>query len=150
YSTTGGGAAAGHVQFEKIKNGSSGTAIKLKELKYTSRSVGSVTIYPVTKETIYRNEDGTGGIDTETSYTWHTGTLQIEQRTTTLPAVGSSQHGSGTAPTRVQRLDLYGNLLWSKNELGVIDRRSYDIPTGALVQSIADVDTTLVSDEPSG
>lgn len=150
YSTTGGGAAAGHVQFEKIKKGSGGTAIKLKAFEYTSRSAGSVTIYPMSKETIYRNDDGTGGIDTEFRYTWHTGTVQMEQRTTTLPAVGSSQHGSGTSPTRVERFDLYGNLIWSKDELGVIARRSYDIPTGALVQSIADVDTTQVSDEPTG
>ena len=150
YSTTGGGAAAGHVQFEKIKQGSSGTAIKLKAFEYTSRSAGSATIYPVSKSTAYRNDDGTGAIDTEYGYTWHTGTVRMEQRTTTFPAVPTSQHGSGTSATGVDRFDILGNLIWTKDALGVISRRIYDIPTGAVTRVIADVDTTQVSDEPSG
>ncbi|MBL7041600.1 MAG: RHS repeat-associated core domain-containing protein [Pirellulaceae bacterium] len=150
YSTTGGGAAEGYVQFQKIKKGNSGTEIKLRAYEYTSRSAGGTTIYPRSKMTVYRNDDGTGAIDTSYSYTWYTGTVQIEQRTTTLPAVPTSQNGSGTSATRVERFDQYGNLIWVKDERGYITRHTHDVVTGTRTQTIEDVDTTQVSDEPSG
>lgn len=103
YTTTGSGAAKGQVQFEKLKRGSSGAEIKLKAFEYTSRTAGGVTIYPVSKETVYRNDDGTGALHTTFTYTWHTGTVQVEERTTTLPAVAASQNGSGSAATRAER-----------------------------------------------
>ena len=104
----------------------------------------------ISKETVYRNDDGTGAIDTSYSYSWHTGTLQIEERVTTLPAIPTSQNGSGTSNTRTERFDKHGNLIWSKDEGGFIHRNIYDAVTGVLTQSIQDVDTTSVTDEPSG
>jgi len=41
-------------------------------------------------------------------------------------------------------------MTWAMNELGFLTRKTYDIPTGAVTQVIADVDTTLVSDAPPG
>jgi RHS repeat-associated protein len=150
YTTTGGGAAAGYVQHEKIKKGSTGTEIKLRSFEYTSQTAGNVTIYLVSKETVYRNDDGTGAINTSFAYTFHTGTVRIETRTTTLPAIPTTQNGSGTSNTREEVFDAYGNLIWTKDERGAITRYKHDVVKGALTQMIRDVDTTQTSDEPSG
>ncbi len=150
YTTTGSGAAAGYVQHEKIKKGSSGTPIKLRSYEYTSQTAGGVTVYPVSKETVYRNDDGTGAIDTTYSYTFHSGTVRVLKRTTTLPAVSTSHNGSGSANTREEVYNVHGNLEWTKDEHGAITRHKYDIVKGALTQTIQDVDTAQVSDEPSG
>jgi RHS repeat-associated protein len=74
----------------------------------------------------------------------------MEERVTSLPAIPTAQHGSGSADTRTERFDLYGNLIWLKNERGFLTRHTYDIPTGVRTETIEDVDTTQVSDEPSG
>jgi hypothetical protein len=124
YTTTGGVAAKGYVQHEKIKRGSGGTEIKRRTFEYTSRSSGGVTIYPVSKITVYRNDDGTGTIDTNYAYTWHGTTFQMEQRTTTWPAVPTSQNGSGVADSRIERFDIQGNLIWLKDERGFITRHN--------------------------
>jgi hypothetical protein len=150
YTTTGSGAAAGYVQHEKIKKGSSGTEIKLRTLEYTSQTAGGVTIYPVSKETVYRNDDGTGAINTTFSYTFHSGTVRVQKRTTTLPAISTSQNGSGTSNTREEVFDVYGNLLWSKDERGAITRHFVDVVKGAETQRIDDVDTAQTPDEPAG
>ena len=150
YATSGGGAAEGRVQFQKIKRGTAGTEIKRKGYEYTSRTAGNVTIHRVSKATVYRNDDGTGAIDTTFEYTWFTGTVQVQQRTTTLPAVAGSQNGSGTSATRVERFDQRGNLIWLKDERGYITRHKYDVVKGALLETIEDVDTSQVTDEPAG
>ena len=62
------------------------------------------------------------------------------ERTTTLPAVPIAQNGSGVAATRTERFDLYGNLIWLKDERGYITYREYDLVTGALRRTIEDVD----------
>jgi RHS repeat-associated protein len=150
YTTTGSGAAAGYVQHEKIKKGENGTARKLRTFEYTSQTAGGVAIYPVSKETVYRNDDDTGAIDTTFSYVFHSGTVRIQKRTTTLPAISTSQNGSGTSNTREEVFDVYGNLEWVKDERGAITRLKYDLVKGAMTQMIQDVDTTQTSDEPSG
>ncbi|MCO6458897.1 MAG: hypothetical protein J5I93_26615 [Pirellulaceae bacterium] len=144
------GDGEGHVQFEKVKQGSGGTAIKLKAFEYVARTAGLASVHPVSKETVYRNSDGTGAIDTTYSYSWYTGTVQMEERVTSLPAIPTAQHGSGSADTRTERFDLYGNLTWLKNERGFLTRHTYDIPTGVRTETIEDVDTAQVSDEPTG
>ena len=73
YTTTGSGAAAGYVRFDKIKRGSSGTEIKLRGYEYTSHTVGGATVHPISKQTEYRNDNGTGAIDTGYSYSFHSG-----------------------------------------------------------------------------
>lgn len=150
YATTGSGAAQGHLKAEKIKQGTSGTPVLLRQLEYASHSAGGQSVYPISKETVYRNDDGTGAIETTFSYTFHSGTVQVEEKTTTLPAVSAGQNGSGTSASRIERFDLHGNRIWRKDERGFLTRMKYDLPTGALVQQIEDVDTAQVTDEPAG
>ncbi|MEO8495591.1 MAG: RHS repeat-associated core domain-containing protein, partial [Planctomycetota bacterium] len=150
YSASGGGAAKGYVQFAKIKQGDLGSEIKLRAYEYTSRSAGGTTIFPVSKQTEYRHADGTGAVDTSYSDSWFTGSVQMQERAITLPAVPTSQNGSGVSATRTARFDQQGNLIWLKDERGFITRHTYDVVTGARIQTIEDVDTTQVTDEPAG
>ncbi len=85
---TGGGAATGFLQGEKIRKGRDGADITLRSLEYTEHSAEvpledvtwssssssssgpatvELTIYPPARETHYRNDDGTGAIETESS-----------------------------------------------------------------------------------
>tara|TARA_R110002111_G_scaffold164386_3_gene230587 strand:+ start:42527 stop:48934 length:6408 start_codon:yes stop_codon:yes gene_type:complete len=150
YSSTGSGGAQGYLKSRKLKEGSSGTAVVLNLTEYTSHSAGGSTIYPVSRETTYTNDDGTGAVSTEYNRTYHSGTVQIDQKTTTLPAIPTFQNGSGTANSFVEVFDIDGYLTWQKDERGFITRFKYNTATGAIIQRIDDVDTAQVTDEPSG
>ena len=158
-------AVSGNVSAEKIKKGQLGTEIKLREYEYvacelpTSSSSSSSSsssgppdaAYFLSKEIVYPSDtDQTKQITTSYSYTFHPGTCQVQHKTTILPAVPTSQNGSGVSATRKECFDLHGNLIWQMDERGYITRHIYDIPTGAQTQLIQDVDTTQVTDEPSG
>lgn len=144
------GAVEGELACEKLKRGEQGDEIVLRRREYTHHGDGGRMVHPLAKETVFRDEDGSGAIETRHDYTFHPGTVQIEQRLTTLPAVPAEQNGSGVSATRTERFDVQGNLTWWKDERGFIHRHKYDVVTGALVQSIQDVDTTLVTDAPDG
>ncbi len=143
------GGAAGYVQARKVQQGSTGTPIKLAETKYYKRVADSVTIYPVAEATTFRFDDGTGAITTSFAYTWFTDTTQIQQKTTTLPVIPSGQNGAGATDTITQIFDEEGNLIWQRDPRGFITYRAYDLPTGAVVQEIRDVDGSKLT-LPSG
>ena len=67
------------------------------------------------------------------AYTWYPGTSRVQQRTTTLPAIPTSQNGSGVAATRRDYYDSYGNLTWHMDERGFLTRTTFDLPTGATI-----------------
>lgn len=94
------GRVKGYLKAEKIQQGSRGVPITLRRFEYTSHSAGGITVYPVRKQTDYRNEDGSGAIATHWSYTFHPGTVEMKQRVTRWPAVPSNQNGSGTSAVR--------------------------------------------------
>ncbi|MBI3860974.1 MAG: hypothetical protein HY290_03680 [Planctomycetia bacterium] len=73
----------------------------------------------------------------------------MQQKTTTWPVIATSQNGSGVAAQMLEYFDTYSNLIWKMDERGYITGMTYDIPTGALIQQIDDVNTSLVS-APSG
>lgn len=150
YASTGSGGAKGYLKNRKLQQGQSGTPVLLSETEYTAHSAGGITIYPVAKETSYTNDNGTGAVVTEYARTYHSGTVQIDQKTTTLPVIPTAQNGSGTANSFVEVYDIDGYLTWRKDERGFITRFKYDIATGAMTQRIDDVDTAQVTDEPSG
>lgn len=145
------GAVTDYLRYEKVKQGSSGSEIKLKEYKYTSRTVGSKSIYLPWKEIIYQN-DASGGSDpaeTVYDYTYFSSSFVVEQKTTTWPAITTAQNGSNSGNSRVERYDQYGNLIWIKDERGFLTRFKYDAASGGLVQRIDDVATGQISDSPA-
>lgn len=96
------------------------------------------------------SNDNTRQIVTSYDYLFYPGTTQIRQKTTTLPEIPIEQNGSGVAATRKDYFDTHGNVSWSMDERGYITRMKYDLPTGALIQLIQDVDTSIETDAPSG
>lgn len=152
YTSTGSGAAKGYVHYEALQHGQDGGVIKLKEYQYTEYTNGtSGSIFPVSKEILYPSDSvQTTTIETNYSYTFQSGQFQIQERTTTLPAIPTSQQGSGTSNSFVDVYDTGGNRTWHKDERGFITKSSFDIPTGAITQRIDDVDTSTASGVPSG
>ena len=164
---SGGGAVAGFQHYDHVRQGRDGTPILLRAYAYTERSItldlgGSsssssssgadalvVTVYPLAKQTRYRNEDGSGGIETRYAYSWHEGTVQMQERITTLPAIAPWQNGSGVAATRTERFDIHGNLLWLKDERGFITGHEYAAGPALVSRTIQDVDDARLS-VPSG
>jgi RHS repeat-associated protein len=145
------GAVAGMLQYEKIKNGSSGSEITVREVQYTSQTANGITIYLVSKDIRYQSDSGGGSNPAETdyAYTFFSGTLQVQQRTTTLPAIPTSQNGSGTSNTRIEIADPYGFLTWIKDERGFLTRFQVDQASSGLIQRIDDVATSQITDSPS-
>jgi YD repeat-containing protein len=153
YTSTnlGAGAVKDYLMAENIRRGEAGTDVKLREYQYTTHTGSSQTITLIAKRIVYPDEtDDEVTIETSFAYEFHSGTTDIKQRTTTLPAVGSGQNGSGTSATRVEVLDQYGNVVWLRDERGFITRNVFDVGRGLLMQRIDDVDTTAVGDEPDG
>ncbi len=135
---------------ERIQQGSSGTPITLREYEYTSRTAQGTTIYPISKLIVYPNDNGTGALETTFSYLWHSSTNRIQQRTTTFPAVPGSQNGSNVAATLTEQFDTYGNLLWRRDERGVITRQEFDAALGVVTRLVQDVDTSIETGVPLG
>ncbi|MCZ2341705.1 MAG: hypothetical protein LC104_07900 [Bacteroidales bacterium] len=133
------GGAAGYVQFQKVQEGTAGTPVTIAETMYFERTAAGATIYPVAESTTFRHDDGTGAITTSYAYTWFADTAQIEQRTTTLPVVPVDQNGTGAADTITEIYDDDGYLVWQRDPRGFITYRAYNLPTGAVVQEIRDV-----------
>lgn len=160
-------AASGWIASESIQQGQTGTPIKLREYDYSSHTVegtssgasssssssssssgsSSDTVsYHVSKETVYPSDtDQTKKIETTYAYTFYEDSHRVLQRTTTLPAVATSQNGSGTSATRVERYDTFGHPVWAKDERGYITHRQYDPVTGGLVRMIQDVDDSQLT-----
>lgn len=157
---------SGYQASESIQQGELGTPIKLREYEYvsccpsgssssssssSSSGSGAGCVWHRSRETVYPSDtDQTKKTVTTFDYTFHPGTCAIQQKTTTWPAVPTDQNGSGVAANKKEVFDTYGNLSWIMDERGFITRLKYDIPTGALVQRIDDVDTAQVTDEPAG
>lgn len=114
----------------------------------SSSPVNRLGVWLLSGETIY---PGDGAPQTTTyCYTFFPGTCAIQEIKTTLPTVATEQNGTGIAATRREVFDQYRNRLWAMDERGFIRRWDYDVPTGALIAQVDDVDTTLYSDVPAG
>ncbi len=103
-------------------------------------------VYPVASETSYRNTDGTGAATTSFSYTWFTGTAQIQSETVSKPVISAAQNGPGTADTEVTYNDSEGRPIWQKDADGFLTYTAYDESTGAVTESITDVNTAITTD----
>ena len=146
-----GGSTLGFPAGNSLQQGSSGTPIKLKDWQWSSSTVGGLTVYNLSQEVVYKSDVGGGSDPIVTSYTYayRSGTNQIEQQTTTLPAVSTSQNGSGTSPEQRELYDEFGNMIWEQGPKGFIDNFRYDIATAARTQMIDDVDSAVLP-YPSG
>ena len=94
---------------------------------------------------MYRNDNGTGAQTTNYAYTWSSGTLQAESVTVTYPTITTAQNGSNSAVSEMVVIDDLGKPVWTKDAAGYINYMAYDLATGAVILTIADVDTTQTS-----
>ena len=153
YTTTnsGTGAVAGLLNFEGVKQGSAGSLIKTRELTYENFTQGSRRVCPIRAETLYQSEATGGSVPSTTTFSYvpFTGSLRFEQITTTLPVISAAENGSGTANTRIERFDQYGQLLWRREERGFLTRFRYGDASGGMTQRIDDVATASITDNPA-
>jgi RHS repeat-associated protein len=147
-STTAGdgiaGGVDGFVKGMSIQQGETGVAIRQLDQSYYqfTHTTEGLPFNPLATSTIYRNDDGAGAETTTYSYTFYSGTGQVESVTVSLPVVGTSQNGPGMADTATSVFDQYGRVEWSKDGGGFLTYFEYDSTTGALTKEIMDVDTT--------
>ena len=131
---------------ETIQQGTNGTPIIKSQRDYEKRQVGAKTAWNVISSTVYEDDANTKLVTTLYAYTYHPNSLKVEQKTTILPAVPTTQNGSGASTTRIDRFDAQGRLIWAKDELGIISYRQYNAVTGLLIKQIQDVNTMQVAD----
>lgn len=140
------GGIAGLVSATYVQQGTSGTPIQQTATNYFALSAGGATADFVASETVYSDEAGLEARTTAYGYTWYTGSTAVKTRTATLPTVTEANNGSGTADAvTTEYLDSYGRTIWSKDPLGHVSYAAYDVKTGALVKSIADVNYASLS-----
>lgn len=145
------GAVAGLLQTVGVKKGSGGSVIKIKDLNYENYTQSGRRFCPLRGERLFQS-DLSGGSDAATTsfeYTLFSNSLRIEQRTTTLPVIATTQNGSGGYNYRTERYDQYGQLIWSREERGFLTRFKYDNASGGMTQRIDDVATGQISDSPA-
>jgi len=161
---------SGNVASQSLQEGQLGTSIIQRSMEYclcgsdcncnssssssSSSSSGSGIrsgIWFLSRETVYPSDSDPGRtIMTDHCYSFYDGTCAVKQHTITLPVIPTEQNGSGVADTRREYFDTYGNRIWEMDERGFIGRMVYDIPTGAMIQQVSDVDTGLYDDVPVG
>ncbi|MDY3558363.1 RHS repeat-associated core domain-containing protein [Gemmata sp. JC673] len=152
-TTSAAGDAAGYLKQTAIRQGETGTAIPQYVATYVLNAVSGLNFVHLATETVYRNDNGTGGQTTSYSYTFFSGTNQAASTTVTLPAVTTAQNGSGNSAAVVVVNDALGRPVWAKDQAGVLSYTQYDTLNGAVVKTITDVDTTQTgtfSGLPSG
>lgn len=150
YTGTTGGAAPGYPQSVTIQQGSSGTPISVLGYTYNKVLVGGIPIYPIASVSKYQNTDGTGVITTSVSDNYYSGTWQRQLQTTTLPAILTTQNGSGSSNSNQVFFDAWDRATWLMDERGFITNLTYDNATGGLIQRIDDVNTSITSGAPAG
>jgi len=148
YTSTINNGAPDYLKSTSIQDGQTGTLIEQTLWEYTSQSTNGETVYAVLKKTNYTDTAANDPITTTNSYTFYPDTVQLKQKDITLPVITVAQNGSGTANTRSEFFDEYGNRIWAQDERGIITGFKYDIPTGAMTQMIADVDSAQYPDCP--
>jgi RHS repeat-associated protein len=140
------GSVAGYKQDTKLEQGQQGTPILQQTWQYYTHSANGITVHPMATNTTYRNADGTGAETTSFRYTWFAGTVQMQSMTTTLPVISAAQNGPGVADQEESVFDSYGREVWHLDADGYISNTAYDPATGAVVESITDVNTADTSE----
>ncbi|HZL36201.1 MAG TPA: hypothetical protein VFC78_12865, partial [Tepidisphaeraceae bacterium] len=130
------GVPAGYLESESVLNGQAtgATSVELRSYTYTSNTdSGGNVVNVVATDSVY---PAGSAITTNISYTWHAGTNQIQQRTTTLPAVSSGQNGSGSADTFIEQFDAEGNTTQTTDERSVVNTYAVDPILGRVTEQV--------------
>ncbi len=148
------GNVAEYLESTSVQQGQSGTPILQSSQEYIAHTAtGYATVYPLASQTVYRNTDGTGSETTSYSYTWNYDLPQ--SMTVSAPLIGTSENGPGGTAYDVTTtyFDNRGRPTWEMDPDGYITYTQYDTISGAVTETIVDVNTSSVScptGRPSG
>ena len=150
-STAGG--VAGFVQNTEVQQGQGGSPILQDSKTYYARTEGGATIYPLATNTTYGTTGGGDPRTTTTTYGFAAGSNQVLWKEVQQPVITNSQDGPGSSSTDLANaattwtyFDSFGEPTWTKDGLGYIDYTRYDPDTGAVLETITDVNTAITSD----
>jgi len=134
--------APGYLSDIGIRMGEAGTiaaGTKIPKSHHTYKPItdGATTIYLPFHEIAYAAQNS--GMPQITLHNYATAGLSVTYASTSTPTGGTE-----TVP------DVFSRPVWHKDPAGFIHYTEYDTLTGAVVKTIVDVATSLVSNEPSG
>jgi RHS repeat-associated protein len=133
--------ATGYVEDTQVMDGiADSSPAVIEDYNYTSQSADYATIHLVSDITEYQDGDGSGAEVTAYSYSFGSG-FNITSIVTALPAVLSTENGSGSSATITDVYDADGNVEWQRDGNGYISYFAYDVATNGLLKSITDVKT---------
>ena len=145
-TTMAAGGVAGYLQNTYVQQGSSGTPVLQSTTTYIKHlDSNSNAVFDVAASTAYTTTTATSpasaGAETTTyTYTFYSGTNQIEDETTTMPAVTDQDSGhTSVANATIAIFDAFGRDVWYQDADGNIDYTAYDQATSAVVETIQDV-----------
>ncbi len=141
--------SAGFRTDSKVKNGSSGTAYYVSAADYGDGT--NATLLMATYDYPTQTTTRSSGIQTSYSYTFYDSSThqQIKTKTTTLPAVPTTQNGSNVATTTSEYYDNIGRLRWTQDGEGYVNYYAYHPVMGTLAYTAVDVDPSSVSSDIS-
>ena len=145
-ATTAGG-VAGYLQDTKIAAGRDGHADPAEQpavLRAHRPAASPSTRWPPTRSTATPTAPAARRPATATPGS--AAPTQMQSVTVTLPVISAAQNGPGTADVTTTFFDTYGRPIWSKDADGFLNYTAYDLATGAVVKTIADVNTADTGD----
>ncbi len=140
------GGVTGYQFDSQLQQGQQGTLIPQTTYQYYTHTANGSTVHPEATSTGYRYDNGTGAETTTYIYTYYPGTTQVQSMTTSLPTISAAQNGPGAADVSTTVYDAEGRAIWNRDGDGYLSYAAYDTGTGAVIETIADVNTANPSD----
>jgi hypothetical protein len=152
-TTSAAGNVAGYLEATAIQQGTGGTSVPEQAYTYIANTAGGVTVYKPTSDTVYSGTGGSGAETTSYTYSYYSGTNAVYSITTTLPTISTGDNGSGSANTTETVYSPFGQPIWTMDADGYLGYAQYDTFTGAVTETITDVNTSVGTDfanKPTG
>jgi RHS repeat-associated protein len=139
--------AAGDRTGMRVKKGRTGSATYLSATDYMG-GTNQLRSHLMTAEHVYptattSRTDATR-VTTSYTYTFWSGTDNIQTTVTTYPVIPTTQNGSGTANSVTDYYDTVGRQRWHKDELGYVTYNAYHPASGELAYTVQDCDPTAL------
>ena len=133
----------GYLSSVYVQQGTGGTPQELSQTTYDDDPGSLATVLFVDTQTVFQGD----GVDATTSYsyTFYSGTSQIEQETITLPFVSDQPGDTGTETSPDTETIVFNRQdqpVWTQDANGEINYTAYDPDTGAVVEQIQDVNSS--------
>ena len=147
-----GGGVAGYLQATGIEDGLTGATDWQSSVDYIGYTANGITVYYTFDSSAYQSDNISVAPPspslsdagrTAYRYTFYADdqcpSPTVASETTILPAVPTSENGSGASAQTVGVYDQQGNLIWSKDADGNVTYSAYDPITDKLTTTIADI-----------